>query len=117
MNTEPLHGDGAESKHQRLAVQCRYSSEAEARAKALKVKKAALEGVCRNTTNRRPRHPPSGGPRHCCPKIPERTLQGEISQRLPSTIEWETGTEDSVPVFTVDVQAEEHLVMQPVKRS
>ncbi|XP_073761371.1 large ribosomal subunit protein uL23-like [Callorhinus ursinus] len=96
-------------------------SKAEAKAKALKAHKAALEGVCSNTTNRRPHvtHLLAGQGTAAQRSLKERSREKRarlLRPEIPLDPRVATETEGSNLVFTGDVQAKEHPVMQPVKR-
>ncbi|ELK04505.1 60S ribosomal protein L23a [Pteropus alecto] len=98
---------------------------AEAKAKALKAKKAVLKDAHSHKEDRYPRHPPSEGPRHCgsegSPNTLRRAPPRETSDRyaitkFPLTSESAMKQVEDNIVFIVRVKVNEHPIKQAVKK-
>ncbi|KAB1269033.1 60S ribosomal protein L23a [Camelus dromedarius] len=99
---------------------------AEAKAKALKAKKAVLKGVHSHTKKRSGRHPPSDGPKHGgsegSPNVLGRAPLGEASLtatpcHVPPTTEsaMKKMEDNNTLAFIVDVKANKRQIKQAVK--
>ena len=106
----------------------------EAKAKALKAKKAVLKGIHSHKKKRFTRHPPSGGLRHCgtegslfiCnkDKYPRKSSPRRNKLNHYAIIKFPLTTESAMKkiedndtlVFIVDVKANKHQIKQAVKK-